>query len=126
MAKKGIRYEESYPLKRVDVGGDFDHYEIDFNNKIVTIYNKDFGLSREGYLSTITDIPRGEIWNQEEAISSPVIKKEYLNHISDEPQIDVDIEFDRGNATAFEKHFKMWECNTFEDLENYGNNYFEL
>ena len=71
-------------------------------------------------------LPTGEVWNYGEASSSPVIKKEYLNHISEEPIIDVDVEFDRGNATAFENHFKLSECNTFEDIENYGNNYFNL
>jgi hypothetical protein len=122
---KGITYKETYPLKHVNSGG-VDYLEVDFNNKRTTIYNKDFNLSREGYVSEVTSIPKGEIWNKKEANSSPVIKKEYLNHVSDEPMIDVDVEFDRGNATAFENHFKIWECNTFEDLENYGNNYFNL
>lgn len=125
MERGGITYRETYPIKQV-TSGETAYQEVDFNNKKVTIYNKDFRLSREGYLSEITSIPKGEIWNKKEAISSPVIKKEYLNHISDEPMLDIDVEFDRGNATAYENHFKVWECNTFEDLENYGNNYFNL
>ena len=30
------------------------------------------------------------------------------------------------NAAAWEKHFKLSECNTLEDLENYGNNFFNI
>ena len=129
MANEGIVYRERYPVRRVTKtidGADVTYWEIDFNNKKVTIYNRDFGLYRDGYESTIVSLPTGEIWNWGEASSSPVIKKEYLNHISEEPIIDVDVEFDRGSATAFENHFKLSECNTFEDIENYGNNYFNL
>ena len=133
MEKRGIKYVETYPLKTVTAttkinGNDVrvEYKEIDFNNKLVTIYNKDFGLSREGNLAEIQGLPTGEIWNPKEAISSPVIKKEYLNHISEEPIIGVDVTFDRGNASAFENHFKLAECNTYEDIENYGNNYFNL
>lgn len=137
MEKQGIKYVETYPVKTVTKpffikainpnGPTYVTYkEIDFNNKLVTIYNKDFGLSREGNLAEIQGLPTGEIWNKDEAISSPVIKKEYLNHISEEPIIGVDVTFDRGNASAFENHFKLAECNTYEDIENYGNNYFNL
>lgn len=133
MANEGIVYKEKYPVKQVTsavtINGetrDVTYWEIDFNNKKVTIYNRDFGLYRDGYASTIISLPTGEIWNREEASSSPVFKKEYLNHISEEPIVKVDVEFDRGHATAFEKHFKLSECNTFEDIENYGNNYFNL
>lgn len=133
MEKRGIKYVETYPLKEVrkpyTISGKtvyVTYKEIDFNNKLVTIYNKDFGLSRQGNTAEIVGLPTGEIWNKDEATSSPVIKKEYLNHISEEPIIGVDVMFDRGNATAFENHFKLGECNTYEDIENYGNNYFNL
>ena len=133
MEKNGIKYVETYPLKEVTktfkINGQevpVTYKEIDFNNKQVTIYNKDFGLSRQGNVAEIKGLPTGEIWNEQEATSSPVIKKEYLNHISEEPIIGVDVMFDRGNATAFENHFKLSECNTYEDIENYGNNYFNL
>ena len=133
MANTGITYKETYPIKRVTNTFSINrnevevsYYEIDFDNKKTTIYNRDFGLSREDLESLITELPTGEVWNKNEATSSPVFKKEYLNHISDEPKISVNVEFDRGNATAFENHFKLGECNTFEDMENYGNNYFNL
>ena len=133
MANEGIIYRERYPVKRsemtVKINGverQISYWEIDFNNKKVTIYNRDFGLYREGLESEIVSLPTGEVWNCVDASSSPVFKKEYLNHISEEPIMNIEVEFDRGNAPAFENHFKLSECNTFEDIENYGNNYFNL
>ena len=37
-----------------------------------------------------------------------------------------DIIVDRGNAAAFEKHLRLTEVKTMQDLENYGNNYFKI
>ena len=45
---------------------------------------------------------------------------------SDTPKYDVDVVVERGGVTVNEKFFKLGECNTFEDLENYGNDYFGL
>jgi hypothetical protein len=124
---KAIRYKEIYPFRYVTSETTGVRYkDIDFNNKITTIYNRDFDLSREGNLAIITQLPTGEVWNHDEATDSPVFKKEYLNGISEEPKVDVDIELDRGSASAFERHFKLLECNTMEDLENQGNNIFNL
>ena len=33
---------------------------------------------------------------------------------------------DRGNATAFERHMRLSEVDTLEDLENYGNGMFRM
>lgn len=133
MENSGIIYKETYPINIVTssftingITTAITYYEIDFNNKKVTIYNRDYELSRDGLESTITSLPVGGVWNKNEAIDGVVYKKEYLNHISEEPKIDVNVEFDRGAAAAFENHFKLSECNTMEDLENYGNNYFNL
>jgi len=29
-------------------------------------------------------------------------------------------------VSAFEKHYKLSECNTMQDLVNYGNNFFNI
>lgn len=52
--------------------------------------------------------------------------KESANGLQQEPKYVVDMIFNRGSASAWENHFKLSECNTMEDLENYGNNYFNL
>ena len=94
-----------------------------------TIYNKHYGLSREGNLAEISAYTVADVWghyDSENTINAPVFKEEYLLGISSAFESEVDVTIDRGNAAAFEKHFKLGECNTYEDLENYGNNYFNL
>ena len=44
----------------------------------------------------------------------------------EEPKYNINLTYNRGNAAAWENHFKLSECNTLEDLENYGNNFFNL
>ena len=41
-------------------------------------------------------------------------------------KISVDITVERGASAAFESFYKLSECNTMEDVENYGNDYFNL
>lgn len=47
-----------------------------------------------------------------------------MDGLVDPPEVKVDFSLDRGSSAAWERHFKLMECNTMEDLENYGNNYF--
>lgn len=55
-----------------------------------------------------------------------LFKRGFEDGISFTPESEVDISLNRGSAAAFESYFKLGECNTFEDLQNYQNNYFEL
>ena len=103
--------------------------KIDYEFTQQTIYNKHYGLSREGNLAEISAYTVADVWghyDSENTINAPVFKEEYLLGISSAFESEVDVTIDRGNAAAFEKHFKLGECNTYEDLENYGNNYFNL
>lgn len=125
----GIEYREKYDYteKEIEFGNaTLTYEEIDFNNKIFTIYNKDFELARDTNLSHIVGLTTGDVWRGGVASNAPVFKKEYLNHISEEPKINVNIEIERGGASAFENHFRLSECNTYEDLRSYHNNIFNL
>jgi hypothetical protein len=68
----------------------------------------------------------GEIWNEEDAYDAYLTKEEYLINFSLPPKTDVNVTIDRGGVSAFEKHYKLSECNTMSDLINYGNNFFNL
>lgn len=121
----GILYRERYPISFEGEGEDRIPV-IDYSSQVQVIYNKDIGLSRQSQNSTIIEMDYGGEWTAETACSSPAYKQDYLNKICEEPNIKVDVTLNRGNATAFESHLKMTECNTLEDLVNYGNNYFNL
>ena len=109
--------------------------EIDYDFTEQTIYNKHYGLYREGNLADIVQYREGHVWCDDksngyvasaETINAPIFKEEYLLGISSTFKADVNVTINRGNAAAFERHFKLSECNTMEDLENYGNNIFNL
>ena len=109
--------------------------EIDYDFTEQTIYNKHYDLYREGNLADIVQYREGHVWCDDksngyvasaETINAPIFKEEYLLGISSTFKADVNVTINRGNAAAFERHFKLSECNTMEDLENSGNNIFNL
>jgi len=56
----------------------------------------------------------------------PVYVEEYKLGLSSIENIDSDIYIDRGINAAFEKHLKLGEVKSLEDLENYGGNFFKM
>ena len=107
--------------------------EIDYDFTEQTIYNKHYGLYREGNLADIVQYREGHVWCDDksngyvasaETINAPIFKEEYLLGISSTFKADVNVTINRGNAAAFERHFKLSECNTMEDLEVMGNGQF--
>ena len=77
------------------------------------------------------DIHMAKLLAYEYQTTSGVTENEYffdpaLNGLMEAPKVDIDVSIDRGSGAAWEKHFKLMECNTLEDLENYGNNYFNI
>lgn len=131
----GLHFREKYPIlygvnesfifggKEVEITYD----KIDFDNTAVDIYNEYYNLSRSGHVSTLVAFNANDVWTSDnEAINKKLIKMEYLLGVEETNIKELDVTIDRGNAAAFENHFKLSECNTFEDLANYGNNFFNL
>ena len=139
-----IQYKETYKYNTGQTMGIvLDGYEnitiyyneIDYDFTEQTIYNKHYDLYREGNLADIVQYREGHVWCDDksngyvasaETINAPIFKEEYLLGISSTFKADVNVTINRGNAAAFERHFKLSECNTMEDLENSGNNIFNL
>lgn len=131
----GLHFREEYPIlsgvnesfifggKEVEITYD----KIDFDNTAVDIYNEYYNLSRSGHVSTLEAFNANDVWTSDnEVINKKLIKMEYLLGVEETNIKELDVTIDRGNAAAFENHFKLSECNTFEDLANYGNNFFNL
>lgn len=59
-----------------------------------------------------------------------IYSKEYrtddLIGVTFEPVVDANIVVDRGINAAFERHLKLAEVKTLEDMVNYGNNFFNV
>ena len=123
-------YEEAKPFEyKIDGVSGVTVYcnYIDFESdkKIgVSSYN---GLSGACNTAIILEMPVGDVATSPSGSTRSVIYKEdYLLGVSYEPETDIDISYDNGTATAWEKHFKLSECNTLSDLVNYGNDEFGL
>ena len=102
------------------------YQDIDFSTNNKAVYNKDFNLSGITNVSHITQMIVGDVWNEDDALQSTVFKDDGLMGIIETPKYEINVEINRGGTSVNEKHFKLSECNTYEDLANYGNNYFGL
>ena len=59
--------------------------------------------------------------NEKDYLYMNTFKLEYLNGITYQPIVDNTVKINRGINSAFEKHIKLSEINTVEDMENYQN-----
>ena len=89
-------------------------------------YSDDFDATRDYVPSIITGMEIATQWTPESSLRAYLYTDDSFDNLMEYPNIGVDITFNRGNAAAWESHFKLSECNTFEDMQNYGNNYFNL
>lgn len=52
---------------------------------------------------------------------APIIKPDYYETITYPTRLKNNVAFSRGNAAAFERHLKLGEVKTLDDMENYSN-----
>ena len=64
------------------------------------------------------------IENKTDYLFADIFKTDYLNEITYKPILEKDVRIDRGNYAAFERHLKLAEVKTMEDMENYSNGSF--
>jgi hypothetical protein len=121
----GIHYEESYIFSEMETVEPIDGKDRKIKYKQINYgLNIDNG-STNVILSKIRYKPE-DVWNEDTAVTLPTFRKDYLIGLSEYPSEDVNITIDRGLSHAFEKHLMLCETNTFNDLKNYKNNYFNL
>ena len=121
----GIHYNEAYLYSWQEVRDEIDGNPVKMRYRLINFsLNVDNGstfpiLSKVRYKAQ-------DVWNNDAAITVPTFRKDYLIGMMEYPTEDVDIVIDRGLSHAFEKHLMLTETNTFNDLKNYKNNYFNL
>lgn len=133
--ESGIHYEEVYKYKsgirtEVPIDGVFmgelfyDSLEDSLNEE--RVYSEEYRQYRTTKKAKITGMKVGTMWTENTAIDAMLFTKEGYEGLQEEPKYNINLMYNRGNAAAWENHFKFSECNTMEDLENYGNNFFNL
>ena len=133
--KSGIHYEDVIPyrsnnVKIVPIDGVFlaelYYDEILKNEAMEDVYSNEYRLHRKALRSTLKGMEVASIWTEDLATNTMLFTKEGMEGLQEEPKYSINLTYNRGNAAAWENHFKLSECNTLEDLENYGNNFFNL
>ena len=130
---KGMRYKESYEISydnpvMCNFGGSevecyFD--ELDFESKIVEVSSREYGLTRKTLLSEL-NYAENDTWIHGNPSAFESFRTDGTMGITSINTPEINVAFNRGNAAMFEPRFKLMECNTMQDLKNYGNNYFNL
>ena len=128
----GIVYKEKYMYEEnccetVLLDGIYEgeiYYNKLFKGEGTEVYSIDYGLTRNAYIADIVGMEIGTQWTSASCVNAPLITEEITDGLIETPNIEVSISFDRGAAAGWEHHFKLAECNTLEDLENYGNGTF--
>lgn len=69
---------------------------------------------------------RSQGWNQTNISLSAITKEEYLFGIISKPEVKSDVFIDRGITPVFERHLKLSEVRSLEELQRYGKNYFNV
>lgn len=131
----GIHYEETLyysenNLAKVPIDGiymaDLYYDVLGDNSEKTSVYSEEFRKYRLVRKAKITGMEVGTQWTEENAINAMLFTKDGYEGLQEEPKYDINLLYNRGNAAAWENHFKLSECNTMEDLVNYGNNFFNL
>jgi hypothetical protein len=65
-------------------------------------------------------------WNEANTGHSGLTKEEYLFGITSEPEVFSDVFIERGVVSVKERHLKLSEVKSLDDLTNYGNGFFNV
>ena len=98
--------------------------ELNYDTNLEFVYNETYDIDLEVRPATIFKMTVGS--TMVDCPDHMSFTKEGTENLYFEPKIETDVIFDRGIGAGWEKHFKLAECNTFQDLKNYGNNVFNL
>lgn len=127
----GIRYRETHRINTDDPdwikwkeNNDLDYLKCSFyeSSERSIVVMEDY----DNIVSYVAELAEYEFTNKakQDYLHSPLMRNDSMIGISYKPKLDIDIYISRGNAAAFEKHIKLSEVKTMEDLENYSNGSF--
>ena len=131
----GIHYEETLYYSennaaKVPIDGiymaDLYYDVLGDNSEKTSVYSEEYRKYRLVRKAKIIGMEVGTQWTEENAVNAMLFTKDGYEGLQEEPTYDINLLYNRGNAAAWENHFKLSECNTMEDLVNYGNNFFNL
>ena len=128
----GVRYRDRYGyyVEHVDVNlsgetREFAYYDLDSGDTAVLDTLTDMSGTVTLTSTTLTTTYESSDFNEANTYA-PTYRDEYLLGISSAPVVNEEVNVDRGTAAAMERHLKLGEIKTMEDMENYGNGFFNI
>ena len=137
----GTKYDETYHINiamtknNVKIDGkevNIKYDEIDFSTNTTIIYSNDLDYAPIKTIFSKAISYSNQLFSKNEnnntfnIVNSPIYKEEYKLGISTPIKKDVNVYIDRGINAAFERHLIFGEINTYQDMENYKNDYFNF
>jgi hypothetical protein len=103
-------------------------YVFDANNDgVIGSEDQNTGLLYKDYENGVTTVTyNAEGINDTNSSLSAITKEEYLMGIISEPEIKNDVFIDRGETIIAEPHLRLGEIKNLDQLERYGNGYFNV
>ena len=129
----GVTYTEIVEFEKVKteyyLGNDSNSYPIYVyklrqGDNPTASFTAPINVFDNGLTTTYSSIDGMDDYNGLDAY--PTFQDAYNIGISSLPIVDSDVNIDRGNNAAFEKHLKIGEVTSLEALENYTNGYFKM
>lgn len=75
-------------------------------------------------LTTFSYMSEG--WNETNTSYSAITKEEYLFGIISPPEVKSDLFIDRGETSVIDKHLRLGEVRTLDELVKYGNGFYNI
>lgn len=135
---KSMKYTDTYnyEVKKVatKISGEdveFLYADIDYGtgSEYVMLQN----LDNLEYLTKLSEIEYNTSENLDgvfnkspDFVNAPFFMEDYKLGLTYIEKNEETIVIDRGNAAAFERHLRLSEVKTVQDLDNYGNGFFEM
>lgn len=135
---KGVRYKDVYTYTEESGIGKMENFDdyitnedavglekypfLIYSNSKVVKDTIDFQSTAK--IVPITELSTTYTHQAEDYEFNPLTRQDALVGITFQPKINADIYIDRGNNSAYERHLKLGEIKTMEDLENFQNNGF--
>lgn len=135
---KSMKYTDKYSFEIDTVEAELDettvellYMKIDYESgsEYVTIENLDnlMYLTKLSEINYETTGTLDNVFNKSpNFMSAPFFMEDYKLGLTYLNSNYDDFVIDRGDAAAFERHLRLSEVKTVQDLENYGNGFFEL
>lgn len=128
-SEDGIHFTETYYCigdSIANLGEDFENY---VNGDLATMQNYAFEKFpfQTNSISTPDDIQeiKGSsvisVPAENDLLHAKTIREEWMIGLYHQPKVKNNISIDRGNGASFERHVRLGEINSMEDLQNYQN-----